>query len=159
MWEQIIQRCTNPKNAKFSIYGGRGICVCKRWRLSFKKFFSDVGLRPSDEYTIERKDSNGHYQPGNVRWATFAEQNRNLRTNRILVFRGKAWTIRDLARAHDMAPCTLHRRLKGGWSLRDAVLTKPKRVGRRVWASKQPPSYVPIVEERPRTRRTRVKKK
>lgn len=79
-WSWMIQRCTNPKNKRWACYGGRGIKVCGRWRASFVEFLADVGLRPSSQHSIDRfPDFNGHYEPGNVRWATRSEQAGNTR--------------------------------------------------------------------------------
>ena len=72
----ILQRCHNPKDKKFKDYGGRGIkCLFN----TFQDFFDCVGPRPSKAYSIDRIDTNGHYEPGNIRWATIVEQNRNRR--------------------------------------------------------------------------------
>lgn len=72
-------RCTNPNVSSYRYYGGRGI----EFRFtSFKEFLDDVGLRPSPSHSLERKDSNGHYEKGNVKWATFFEQMRNRRNNK-----------------------------------------------------------------------------
>lgn len=77
-WENMIQRCTNPKNKSFPNYGGRGVRVCERW-LDFSNFLADMPERPSPEHTIDRQNNDGHYEPSNVRWATRTEQNRNRR--------------------------------------------------------------------------------
>jgi hypothetical protein len=78
-WRAMIDRCTNRRNAAWRYYGGRGIRVCKRWLASFPAFLADVGPRPSPERSIDRIDNDGNYEPGNVRWATRIEQNRNKR--------------------------------------------------------------------------------
>lgn len=71
------QRCYNPKNNRYYLYGERGIKVCDRWLENFKNFFDDMGPRPSDRHSIDRIDSNGMYEPTNCRWATYSEQNTN----------------------------------------------------------------------------------
>lgn len=78
VWAAMIQRCENPKAIGYERYGGRGIRVCERWQ-SFADFASDVGERPSAKHSIDRIDPNGNYEPGNVRWATAAEQARTRR--------------------------------------------------------------------------------
>lgn len=77
-WQSAKQRCNNPNNVGFRWYGGRGIQMCSRWQNSFAAFYADMGPRPAGT-TIDRIDSDGHYEPGNCRWATKAEQTVNQR--------------------------------------------------------------------------------
>lgn len=82
VWAGMKQRCLNPRNAGYANYGGRGIRICRRWRESFTAFYEDMGPRPSAEYSIDRLDNDGDYEPGNCIWATHAEQILNQRAHR-----------------------------------------------------------------------------
>ncbi len=78
IWRTMLSRCRNPKFPTFKRYGARGVRVCERW-YKFENFLSDMGPRPSDNHSLDRIDNAGNYEPGNVRWATKAEQNLNRR--------------------------------------------------------------------------------
>lgn len=83
-WWRMKGRCYDKNNNRYPLYGARGIRVCDRWRKDFWQFLSDVGPRPSLAHSLDRIDTNGHYEPGNVRWATREEQQRNKRNNRLI---------------------------------------------------------------------------
>jgi hypothetical protein len=76
----MLQRCRDPKARNYKWYGARGITVCERWRGKdgFENFRADMGERP-DGLTLDRIDPFGNYEPGNCRWATWTEQQRNKR--------------------------------------------------------------------------------
>ena len=80
------RRCTNEKDREWKNYGGRGI----EFRFtSFEQFFAELGPRPSPKHSLDRKENNGHYEPGNVRWATAKEQMKNRRIKMITEFSTK----------------------------------------------------------------------
>jgi len=68
------QRCENPHTASWARYGGRGILFKF---VSFEQFLEHIGLKPAPELTLDRINVNGHYEPGNVRWADWVTQANN----------------------------------------------------------------------------------
>jgi hypothetical protein len=78
-WLELRSRCRNPRHRRYKDYGGRGITVCERWDNSFENFLADMGRRPSRYHSIDRKDNDRGYSPGNCRWATREQQRNNQR--------------------------------------------------------------------------------
>lgn len=83
-WLAMKNRCLNTRTPIYARYGAVGITVCPSW-LSFDRFLADVGERPGLGYSLDRIDGTKGYEPGNVRWATMREQNRNRKSNRAVV--------------------------------------------------------------------------
>lgn len=69
-------------------WSGRGIEVCGRWMGSFQNFFDDMGVCPVGMSLDRYPNNDGNYEPGNCRWATRTEQNRNKRNNRVIAVFG-----------------------------------------------------------------------
>jgi hypothetical protein len=78
-WCSMIARCEVKKDKKWPDYGGRGISVWPGWRHDYKAFLAHVGRRPTPDHSLDRRDNDGNYEPGNVRWATRLEQANNKR--------------------------------------------------------------------------------
>lgn len=77
IWQNLKDRCLNPKNPAYKNYGGRGISVCKRW-MKFENFYADMGARPKG-LTLERINNDDGYKPSNCCWATRKAQSINRR--------------------------------------------------------------------------------
>ena len=123
-WANAKSRCHNSHAQAFRNYGGRGIVMCDRWRDDFAAFYADMGERPGHRYTLERIDNDGPYSPDNCRWATYSEQLRNTRQNRVLEFNGKRQPLMDWAIETGIAYNTLQSRLRTGHSI-EQTLTAP----------------------------------
>ena len=124
MWQAIRRRCYNANTKAFPDYGGRGVRMCERWRNDFSAFIADVGARPSKAHTLDRIDNDGHYEPGNVQWATRTQQANNRRSSRLIEFRGETRTLAEWSRHRRLSIAVLHARLnKLGWSLEKALTT------------------------------------
>lgn len=121
-WFHMINRCYNPADSTFANYGGRGITVCQKWRNDFMAFYKDVGERPSKKHSIDRIDTNGDYNPTNVRWATQKEQCNNKRNNINITINGQMHTAIQWASLVGIEPNTLYARLRRGWPPEKAIL-------------------------------------
>ena len=124
-WENMIQRCTNPKSNNYQRWGGRGITVCDRWR-DFKNFYADMG-DPPDGCSIDRIDNDKGYCLENCRWATIKEQNRNLRTTRFLTLNGVTKPLTAWADELGINPKLIHTRKNRGWSDEKTLTTPVKK--------------------------------
>ncbi len=143
IWKGMIRRCEDPKQRSYSSYGGAGISVCKRWH-SFENFFNDMGNKPSPTHSLDRfPDRTGNYEPGNVRWATPKEQNRNTKSNRIIEINGERKCVAEWSEISGIQHFTIRGRLSRGWSVVDAVF---KILDPRWRAPKRPP----ILTKRPK---------
>jgi hypothetical protein len=83
VWNNMHQRCDNPKNRSYRYYGGRGITVCDRWsgEDGYDNFLKDMGQRPKG-LEIDRIDVNKGYCKENCRWVTRTENNQNKRSKK-----------------------------------------------------------------------------
>lgn len=104
---QAKQRCTNPNDAAYARYGGRGITFdfdsvteAGLWILE--------NLGPCPEgHELDRVDNNRGYAPGNLRWATPAQNMANRRCTRLEEYRPEEWPYEEN---------TVRRKLSEGFS-------------------------------------------
>ena len=82
IWGNIKGRVLNPKNKRYTDYGGRGITICEEW-LDIHNFYDwAMSNGYSDELSIDRIDNDGNYCPENCRWVNSSIQNRNKRISK-----------------------------------------------------------------------------
>lgn len=135
IWAGIKRRCYNPNEDNYRRYGGAGITVCPQWLNSFETFLADMGPRPSEAHSIERKDGASNYTPENCKWATAEEQGSNKKINHRLTFAGSTLTVSQWARKIGLKEKTLFTRLARNWPLSRAL--KPNL--ERIHVSNNPP--------------------
>jgi len=132
-WILIKRRCYNPSDADYKDYGGRGIVVCDRWLHDFGAFYKDMGSRPSRNHSIDRRNTNGNYDPDNCRWATPTEQARNKRTSVRHSYNGQSLTIAEWSEVTGIPYSILRSRISNGWNPVVAITTPwvPSNYGRQ----------------------------
>jgi len=127
-WRAMKKRCLNPKSVGFENYGGRGIKIHEPWIHDFQQFLADVGPAPSQKHSIDHIDPNGHYEPGNVRWATRSEQQNNKRNSRFLTCHGETMTLAQWARRLGLSPSSISEALQRGKSFEAYVVKHLRRI-------------------------------
>lgn len=120
IWGLMRQRCENPNSPNYHNYGGRGIAVCPEWN-RYERFLKDMGRRPSDQHSIERRDVNGNYEPTNCYWATMDVQANNKRTSHQYTMFGVDKTATQWARELDVPAYKLRHLLSQNKTMEDAV--------------------------------------
>ena len=125
-WCNMKNRCYNKNVDRYDSYGGRGICVCKRWRNSFQNFYADIGPRPSPTHSIERKNVNKNYSPTNCVWIEKKYQSRNRTDTERIKIGHDMTSIAELSEKLHIRQCTLKQRIKRNWPIKKIIETPVK---------------------------------
>lgn len=123
-WCTMKARCYNPNNNRYYRYGGRGIKVCDRWRESYANFVADMGVRPAG-MTLDRKDTDKDYCPGNCKWSSNQEQMENMSRCKSVTIEGVEYpTISAACRAYSVPLTSVYSRMGRGLTLEQALGVK-----------------------------------
>lgn len=131
------QRCCNENHRDYKYYGSRGIQVCDEWKGNFAAFYDWSLENGYDEtadrgqYTIDRIDVNGNYEPSNCRWITIEEQQRNKRNNVLYEYKGSMLTLTEISKQSGIPAGTLTSRIyESGMSIEKATKEDKMKTGR-----------------------------
>ena len=126
-WSSMVSRCTKPNYSGYGKYGGAGIGVASEWigAEGYQLFVDHIGPRPSPLHQIDRIDGLRGYEPGNVRWATPTEQNRNRRDNVRIAFGGETLCMSEWAGRFGISRQSMQKRVRL-WGAEKALST-PRR--------------------------------
>ena len=117
-WKHMLQRCYNPRNPRYSRYGGRGIKVCDRWKdphHGFDNFCRDMGDMPVGK-SLNRIDNDGDYSPDNCNWASPLEQANNVNRNIWIEYDGRLQTSSQWAKERGLSTQQIQYRYHAKWS-------------------------------------------
>lgn len=125
-YRNIIRRINDPNKYQ-------GVTICKEWEndyLAFREWALSNGY--DDSLTIDRIDNSKGYEPNNCRWVSPKAQANNRRSNHIVTYQGKEYTVAELAEFADLPYGAMQQRIGNGWSIEDAVKTPYK--SRKKWS-------------------------
>lgn len=113
-WTNMISRCESRDPRKYKYYGKRGITISKKWRESFESFYKDMGSAPSTKHSLDRINNNLGYCKSNCRWATKFQQLDNRRISIKITYKGKKYSIREIANIMHLPYETIRLRVSRG---------------------------------------------
>lgn len=113
-WCSMVSRCYVSTDQNYPRYGAHGIRVHQDWRDSFWKFICHIGPRYENDLSLDRIDNDGHYEPGNVRWATRETQCNNKRRSFLITHDGKTLSPAQWSRIVGLSRHAIRRRILRG---------------------------------------------
>lgn len=114
-WRSMLERCYVTSHKSYPSYGGRGVTVCDEWKSDFLAFLRYMGPRPARSFSLDRyPNTDGNYEPGNCRWASYLEQQNNRRKTTFVEHEGKRIALADLSRLVGIKHVTMKRRYRAG---------------------------------------------
>ena len=125
-WMQIKQRCYNPNEVSYPFYGAKGIKMWYGWidnPTAFCEYVESLDGYDTEGSTIDRIDYTKDYEPGNLRWISLAEQQRNKSSNLWITANGETRILQEWANITGLERRVISMRLKRGWTPEEAINT------------------------------------
>jgi len=96
-WQDMLNRCRNPKVDRYKNYGGRGIRVCQEWTNDFKTYFDWCMANGWEEgLQVDRINNDGNYEPTNCRIVKPLEQHYNKQNTVFVEYNGQKYCLAKL---------------------------------------------------------------
>jgi hypothetical protein len=134
-WRGIKQMCYNSNCSQYSNVGARGIEMYEPWKNHVWTFLDwlDAHLGPKPQgHNLDRIDKHGHYEPGNLRWATPRLQHNTRTNNTYLTFNGRTETLANWCREYGTDGVLAWKRIhEHKWTPWDAITTPPGKIGHK----------------------------
>lgn len=122
IWRGMKDRCYNPENSRYHLYGGRGISICDEWLNDFVLFYNwSMSNGYSKNLSIDRIDNDKDYCPENCRWTTDIVQANNKRSNKRFTLNGKTKTLAEWCRIFNVKYGDVQNRMNHGYSFEEAI--------------------------------------
>jgi hypothetical protein len=118
-WASIKQRCS-PGGKYFN----KGVYLYEPWAKDFSLFIKELGKAPSKDHQIDRIDNNNGYFPGNIRWVSRKQNQRNRECTIFVEYQGRRIPLSELCDNLNIPNSFIYKRVRRGWSIEDAI-TKP----------------------------------
>lgn len=132
VWFEMKNRCYNPKSNRYYTHGARGIKVCPEWLdkenglINFYEYVSKLPHFNEKDYSLDRINNDGNYEPNNVKWSNDIEQANNKRNNHRILFNGEEHTVSEWSRITGISRQTIVARIdKYNWTIERALTEKP----------------------------------
>ena len=125
VWRQMRQRCSNPNNKYYYIYGGKGVRVCNEWENDYMRFYEwAMSNGYENGLTIDRKETNGNYEPDNCRWIGIKENSNNKSNNILITINSETKTLKQWSEYYDVDYANAYYRHKTGHGIEEIFAHK-----------------------------------
>jgi hypothetical protein len=116
-WQDMLNRCRNPKVERYKNYGGRGIKVCQEWKNNFESYYEwCINNGWEDSLQVDRIDVNGNYEPKNCRIVKPIEQVYNKQNTFYIYYNDKKYSLAKICNLNNVNYFTIRQGLKNGKS-------------------------------------------
>lgn len=120
----LKQAVFNPNSSRYPNVGGAGVTIPAKW-LTFEGFIAAVGLPPDKETSVPLRKNIDQlaFSKANFVWGTAADSRRKQANVSRYMYKGKWYTVAELAEMAGIRAVTMQSRLRDGWDIKRAMET------------------------------------